>query len=137
MPTDRGVTEGRPVAKPRRLDAPAYVLRLLDDGRWIIVGSASGQTVHLSRSGQPVFTDAVPPETDPLAAMRDSATRREAYVTKLLTDAGRDPEDHVIVFLGCSAAEASQLTGIPLAARKRANPDAAAMAETLASRREG
>lgn len=120
MSPSEGVTEGRPVAKPRRLDAPAYVLRLLEDGRWIIVGSASGQTVHLNARREPVFTDAVPPEVEPLAAMRASAERRTAYVTALLTDAGRDPEDHVIVFLGCVAAEASQLTGIPLAGRKRA-----------------
>lgn len=120
MSPSEGVTEGRPVAKPRRLDAPAYVLRLLEDGRWMIVATAAGKTLRLNARREPVISDAVLPGAEPVAAMQREATVRTAYVMRLLVEAGKDPDDHVVVFLGCSAAEASQLTGIPLAGRKRA-----------------
>lgn len=118
-------TKGRPVAKPRALDAPAYCLRLREDGTWIIVDTAAGQTIATYRKYgkiEATYADTVPHGTDPLAAMAEQAKTREAFVVAMLRAAGQDPDDHVTTFLAVNLLDAAAMLGRRVARKRPTQP---------------
>lgn len=116
-------TKGRPVAKPRALAAEAYCLRLVEDGRWFVVDTSDPSVLGETPADNPPRADVA--ALGALPAMQEQARRREAFVQARIVAAGEDPDDHVTTFMAATAAEAAEMTGLPLPSKRR-RPAAAA-----------
>lgn len=125
-------TEGRPVAKPKRLTALWYCLSLLADGRWVIVDNSDpsvlGAEPSKPRGDVAQLGEQVAMEFQAITRARKARelAGREVF-TRLARDASPDGErptaeqvaagveEFVIEFVAVSLEDASLMTGIPIA----------------------